>query len=532
MTTQTKTELVISAVDKATATLNQIGAKMEGLIKPAGDLHKALGKLYDATGLGAVKSAVGGLSRSLVGLATSTVGIAGVYSGTIGEIAKFGITAAETADKIGDLSEKYQVHANTLQVYGALVEEDGGTMDDTAAAIGKLKKAMNEATHGGKEQAAAFAGVGISLAELKSMKAEQVLERMAGAFKGSDKDLAKQAVLLELMGKNGQVMMGTMNRGADGIRDKFAQMRADGRLLSDEQLAAGDRFDKVWQRLQGTLDGVKTTLGLRLAEKIRPMFENIQQWTVANRALIESKFDAFLKKLPALLDAGVQMFQGLWGVAQTVGSVFKSLNSVFGPTVTTLMMLGGLLSPVILAAGNLAWAVGGLAVKVGLLAWQFLPALTAGLRLVWGVMMANPIGLIVAAVVGLGVIVYQNWDGIVAYIESAWERIKSVFSVNFFDGIIQLWLESWQMLGNGILGVIRSILPDKLMPEAMRNFNFTFATERAGSLTAAQAASRKTEVGGTLKIQLEGAPAKVTEVTKAGNAMDIDVSSGLYMAGA
>ena len=58
----------------------------------------------------------------------------------------------------------------------------------------------------------------------------------------------------------------------------------------------------------------------------------------------------------------------------------------------------------------------------------------------------------------------------------------------------------------------------------------SFATDRANNLTAAKAASAgKTEVGGTLKIQVEGAGAKVTELTRAGNAMDIDVTAGLAM---
>lgn len=531
MTQQTKTELVISAVDKATATLNRIGTQMESMIKPAGDLHRAFSKLYDATGLGAVKSAVGNLSKSLVGLATSTVGIAGVYSGTMGAIVQFGLAAVESADSVGDLAEKYQVHANTLQVFGELVKEDGGSMEDAASAIGKLKKAMNDATHGGKEQAEAFAGVGISVAQLKNMKVEQVMERMASAFKDSDKDLAKQAVLLELMGKNGQTMMGTFNRGADGIKDKFAQMRADGRLFSDQQLQQADQFDKVWTRLQGTFDGIKTTLGLRLAEKLQPMFENIQKWTVANRDLISSKFDKFLEKLPKIIDLGVELFQGLWQVAQKVGSIFKSLNSILGPTASILLMLAGLMAPVIMAAGGLAWAVGGLVVKLGMMTGLF-PAILTGLRGIWAVMMANPIALLIAAVVGLGIIIYKNWDSIVEYIGGAWDRIKAVFDVNFFDGLIQVYLEAWQALANGILGIIKSILPDKLLPDSVRNFKFTFASDRANNITAAQAAANKTEVGGSLKIQIDGAPAKVTELKQTGKSMDIDVSSGLYMAGA
>ena len=196
------------------------------------------------------------------------------------------------------------------------------------------------------------------------------------------------------------------------------------------------------------------------------------------------------------------------------------------------MMLGGLMAPVILAAGNLAWAVGGLGVKIGMLAWQFLPAVMSAMRVVWAVMLANPIGLIVAAVIGLGYAVYKNWDAIVGYINAAWGRIKAVFDINFFDGLIQVWLEAWQSMFNGIAGLMKTVLPDFLQPDAMRNFKFTFATERANNITAAQAAAGKTEVGGTLKIQIDGAQAKVTEVRKAGQAMDIDVSSGLSMMGA
>jgi hypothetical protein len=533
-TTQTKTEMVISAIDKASTTLNSIGLRMEGLVKPAGDVHKALSKLYDSTGLNKVKSAVGGLTKSMVGLAVGTVGIAGVYSGTVGEIVRFGVEAAEAAHEVADLAEKYQVHGQSIQVFGALVEESGGSMEDAAAAIGKLKKAQQLAIYGGKEQAAAFAGVGISLENLKSMKPEDIMIKMAAAFKGSNKDLAKQAVLLELMGKKGEVMMGTLNRGADGIHQKFAEMNADGRIYSDEQLEDAEKFDKVWKRLHGTIDGVKNMLGLKLAEKIQPLFENIQKWTVANRALIDSKFDAFLEKLPGIIDIGIKMFEGLWGVAVTLTGIFKSMNSVFGPTVTTFLMLSGLLSPIILAAGQLGWAIGLVGAKIAMLTWSFIPAMMAGLQAVWGVMMANPIGLLIAAVVGLGIIIYKNWDNITGYISGAWERIKGVFKVGFFSGIIQIWLEQWQALANGILGIIKTILPDSLMPKSMRDFKFSFATDHANNVTttaAAAAATNKTEVGGTLKIELSGAPAKVTEVKKVGNAMNLDVSSGLYMAG-
>jgi hypothetical protein len=83
----------------------------------------------------------------------------------------------------------------------------------------------------------------------------------------------------------------------------------------------------------------------------------------------------------------------------------------------------------------------------------------------------------------LGVLIYQNFDSIVEYVQVAWDRIKGVFDVNFFDGLIQIWLEGWQALGNGIASILKSILPEKLMPDALKNFQFEFASKRAEAVT-------------------------------------------------
>lgn len=530
---QTKTEIVIAAVDKATATLSQIGARMEALTKPAGDLSKAMGKLYDATGLGGVKKAVGGLKDSILGLGGAMIGIGGLYSGTVGSIVMFGNHAAEAADKVGDLSARYQIHAHTLQVYGGMVEEAGGTTEDAAAAIGKLRKAMNEAIHGGKEQAQAFAGVGISVEQLKKMAPEDVMQRMADAFKGSNKEGEKHAVLLELMGKNGTVFMDVMNQGGDAYRQRLEEMRADGSLLSQEQLKQADDYDKSWRRMQRTLDGVKMALGLKLANALESTVQGIQKWIVANRALIDQKFDAFLKKLPEILEIGKDLLEGLWSVVQNVGGAFKMLNNVLGPTGATLLMVGGLMSPVILAGGQLAFTIGKAAWIIGNFT-GIIPLAMRSLSGLWSVMLANPIGLLVAAVIGLAVIIYKNWDNIVQYVSDAWERIKAVFQVSFFDGLFQVWLEGWQAFGNAILGIVKTITPDFLLPDSIKKFQFTFAADRAKNVTAAQAAqSQRQDIRNTVRLEIdaEGRP-RVKEMRAGSDNTTIDVSSGLYMVGA
>ncbi|MFN4328300.1 MAG: hypothetical protein ACK4FF_05435 [Limnobacter sp.] len=529
-----KTEIVIAAVDKATSTLNQIGGKMESMLKPASDLSKAFGRLYQATGVGGVASALGGLAQSAGGAAVAIVGLGGAYSGALGSLLMFANSSANAVDEIGDLASRYQVAARDIQVFGSLVQEAGGTTEDAAVGIGKLKKAMNEALNGGKEQAQAFAGVGISIASLKSMSADQVMLKIADAFKGSENDLAKQAVLLQLMGKNGTVFMDVMNKGSQAYRDRLAEMAADNALFTEEQLAQADDYDKSWSRMMRTLDAVRISVGVRLASAIEPTVKALQQWVSTNRELIDQKLDSFFQALPGLITDAKEMVVGIYNAMVSLGKVLGAISSVLGSTGTAFAVLAVVLSPVILASGQLILAMGKVLFVVGEVT-RVIPLLTTSFRFLWALMAANPIGLVVAAVAGLAVAMYKNWDKIVAYVDNAWERIKSAFDVGFFDGMIQIWLEQWQGLANGILGLIKSITPDFLMPEAMKNFEFTFATDRAKGLGSAAAAAQaqKQEIKNTIKLEIDaqGRP-KVVDMKNGSDQTTLDVSAGLYMTGA
>lgn len=533
MSQQNKTELIISAVDRASATLTQIGARMSNLVKPASDLKRSLGGLSDASGFTSVVTGIGKIGKSIPAAARAIAGIAGVASGAVGSIALLATSAVDAADRIGDLSAKYQIHSDLIHVYGNLVEEAGGSFEDAAVGMGKLKKAMNEAIHGGKSQAAAFAGIGISVASLRKMSPEQVMEKMADAFKGSDKDLAKQSVLLELMGKNGTVFMDVLNQGSESYRQRLAEMRADGMLFTESQLQQADGYDKSWKRLQRTLAATKESLGLRLANALEPVVKAGQKWMVVNQGLIDQKFDRFLEKLPGILEAAKNMAIGLFSGVEKLMVVFSGLSSVLGSGNVLLLLLTIAVSPAIVAFGGLAVAVFSFVVKLGMVSGA-IPFLISTLSMLWGVMLANPVGLLVAAVAGLAVIVYRNWDGIVQYVSRAWGRIKAVFGVDFFDGLLQLWMESWQTFANGVIGIIRTLMPDSWMPDAMRKFNVTFATERAQNVTAAAAAQTRNnqEVRNTIRLEIDAeGRTKVKELRSGSPATTLDVATGLTMAG-
>lgn len=523
-------QIVISALDKFSDPLLNMSVRLEAFNKQLGKTSQAA----QAWGMFAeqMKPSLDRVNKAWTGVQQGAKVFAG-FTAVVGAagfgLVTFATSAAAAIDTVGDLAARYQVATTSVQVWGGLVEEAGGSMEDAAAGMGKLKKAMNEALTGDKTQGDAFAGIGISVARLKDMKAEDVMLAIADAFKGSTNDLAKQAVLLQLMGKNGTIYMDVMNKGAPAIRDRFREMRADGRLFSDEQIQQADNFDKAWKRATGAFDGLKNTFGLELATALLPIIDATRQWLEANKALLKNKFTTFVEYLPIILDNVVKAATIVWNIFSALATAFKLVSYALGPTATVFGVMLIALAPLIVSVISLGGALYGLGAAA--------------------VVALGPIGLAVAAVgavfVWLASVVYDNWDGIVTYILGAWMRIKSVFDVNFFDGLMQVWLEAWQGLANGILGIIKSIPFVDQIP-GLKDFKFDFADkfavqavaantagQAAEPITAAQAAStQKQQIDNTLRIKIdsEGRP-RVAEMTSSSSQTRLDVSTGLVMAG-
>ncbi len=521
--------IVINATDRVSSVLAGIAGKMEKFNRSMSGFGRLTGLANVGAGLALIQQQMGGVSKNWDQFKTVSRWSAGFMVGVGGAavaLGRLGLSAVDAADKVGDLAERYQISSEMLQVAGELVAESGGSMEDAAVAIGKLKKSMNEAIHGGKEQAAAFAGVGLSLEDLKRMKPEQVMERMADAFQGSEKDMAKQAVLLELMGKNGTVMMAAMNQGGQAWRDKLAEMREDNRIYSREQLATADAFDKAWRRLMGVFKGLKDMLGLDLAEALLPVVHAATQWVKANHKVIKSGFADFLKHLPSLLENVWKVMQGVWVVVEKLAGAFEWLGDKVGMQNAVWLTLGGAIAAPLTLFGLMIAKIGVLAVSLtvslGGAMTTLGPVMAAFGAAMKGTALASVTSLTAAlpalqaglartaALLGkagaVGVAAFAGWE------IGGWLNEKVIN-----PGVQKLSGDKDASLGTWIY--------DKLHPEEGKP---------AGRMTAAQAAQmQRQEIRNQLSIRIdaEGRP-RVTELKSGSPQTELDVSTGLSMVGA
>ncbi len=345
-----------------------------------------------------------------------------------------------------------------------VIAKFAGQSVGAAKVMEQLRRSMNEANAGSRQLRAAFADLGLGVEELQSLAPDEVMLRMADAFKASESAGQKNAALLRIMGEEANFFMSAMNQGGEAYRARMAQMQADGALFSREQIAQADASEKSWLRLMDTLASVGNVLGPKLASALLPLVDILQQWVVANRGLIEQKFDLFLERLPVLLDLCQQF------LTELVRS-FQFSNSEFGRGVSTFIEIIDSVTGLIKAVVSLI---------------EVLPVLAVLLKFVWAVLAENPIAIVILAVTALAMVVYNNFDAIVGYISAAWDRITSVFEIGFFDGLFQLWLEGWQGFGNTIIGLIKAITPDFLLPDSFKNFELTSATDRKKRLDSGE----------------------------------------------
>jgi hypothetical protein len=162
---------------------------------------------------------IGGGFGALSGLlgAGIAVGFAGHF---IDEVSKANVELDHLATKTGISIEK-------LSGLKLLVQEMGGDFDAISTGLVKLEKAQASAASGAGKAFQAFHAVGISLEEVKNLKTEDMLERVADAFEKHNNHALQAAVATALFGKGGAALIPILREQGSALGeniDKAAKM--------------------------------------------------------------------------------------------------------------------------------------------------------------------------------------------------------------------------------------------------------------------------------------------------------------------
>jgi hypothetical protein len=143
-----------------------------------------------------------GVARHFTKLAGAVVGIGAAFLGVRAAVESFNAAVA-MGGQLNDLSARTGETAGNLAILQRAFENAGAGAESVGPTINRLQRAIVEAGQGGKEQAEAFAKLGINLSEIKNLTPTEQLQAIAKALQNVGNDSDRTAIAMQLLGRSG-----------------------------------------------------------------------------------------------------------------------------------------------------------------------------------------------------------------------------------------------------------------------------------------------------------------------------------------
>ena len=200
------------------------------------------------------------IKRSLSGISgVVTAGLTGLAAGlSVGLFSQVIKGALDYAGSLGEVSQQLGVTTKELQTFRFAVQQNGGSVEQADAALGKLSLNMSKALAGSKASAAAFNAVGVSLDDIRNKSKSEIIGQIADQMVKTGGASRNAAAGVAIFGKGFQSIVPVLDKGSGGINELSEAARKLGIVLSDRQIQqADDTADK--------LDALKTVLSAQIA---------------------------------------------------------------------------------------------------------------------------------------------------------------------------------------------------------------------------------------------------------------------------
>ena len=285
--------------------------------------------------------------------------------------------SAEYADDILTMSTQFNMSTDSLQEFqymSELVDVDLGTI---TGSMTKLTKAM-----GADSDAFAKLGINIRNADGSMKSADEVFLEAIDALGQMESGVERDNAAMELFGKSAQDLNPLIEVGSEGIAAYAQEAHDMGAVLDEEALTSLGEMDDSFQRVEQAGTALKNTIGTALAPVVTSLAEGI------------AKLSAWFQNLDPGLQKAIIAFVGIvTAIIPAIAAVvkiiqtFKALSTVFTA----------------ISAGPIALIVAG-----------------------------------IAAVIAIGVLLYEHWDEIKEWAKNLWEGIVETFN-NIKEAISEAW---------------------------------------------------------------------------------------------
>ena len=433
--------VVIKAVDQLTGPLRGIMGKVRTV---TGGIGANLRAMADKGGLpvlaqrfGAVATAAGQLAGkvALVG-----AGVASMATLAGGALLGLGMAYADAAGAVDDLANQTGFARESIQELNYAALQTGVSTEEMTSAIQSFSKNVGLAARGTGRAKDVLEGFGIELknADGSARDTNAVLMDVADKLKRVKDPATQAAAASRLFGGAGVKLLPMLKDGSAGLEKFAARARELGIVVGEQAVKDADEFGDTLLDMQLALTGVRNTIGAAVIPAFTGLIAKLTEIVVKYRPQIEAFAAEFAAKLPARIDQLIGFLGDLNDGIQPVISSIGWLVDTFGGANVALGALGTMIAAILLPP---------------------LISLTSAVYGLGAALLTTPVGWFIgaiAAIAGLAYIIYDSWDGIVAFFNEKWAGVTAAFEDGILNGMMRVWIEynPLNLMLEGLAGLI------------------------------------------------------------------------------
>lgn len=379
------------------------------------------------------KSMATSVRRDARNIAVGATAAAGAIFGIAASTAALGDNVAKTADRIG-------ISVGALQELRYAAERTGVDVGTFDKALEGMQKRLGEAAGGTGTAVDALKALGLSASDLIAMDPDAAFAAIADGMAGIESQAEKTIIANDLFGRSGVALLNTLREGSDGLENLREQARRTGYVLSEEAARDAEVFQDRLLDVQLVMKGLKNTVGAELMPVVSDAMERFSTYVIENREQVERWASTFADRVGAAMPVVVELAGGVGRMMAVTGSAAAAVADLVGGWDNFGVVIAGL------ALGRSILAVGKFAGAVGQLGWALIrlvgagPLVSGAIRMIGSALLANPIGLAVAAIAGGAYLIYKNWDKVGPWFSNLWDGVRRTFGgvVDFVVGVFTL----------------------------------------------------------------------------------------------
>lgn len=509
------TKALSNKLVSAAKRVNRLSVAQKALRKKLGDTRRELkGQGVDTRNLIKAQDALAKKTRMLSRLKSGSQ-----LAGQVGKKAKLGAAiglgalstgsalllsqlkqSANEADKIAKLSNNLKFDSFNLQALRYQGELSGVAEEDIDNAMTRFSKRMGRLKQGGGALSGILNKTDEKFANTLSNVGsnDEALTLMTDYIAGI-KDAQQQSALADAaFGQTGRNMLVMLREGKEGINASREEFKRFGGGVDVSFQSSAEKFNDTLLRISAITKAIKFKVLAPVLElvtgKIQGFLNKFSDGDQAQQTInmLVSQIKRFIRVLKDVFIAIKEMYSIISGIKDFVGG-WKN----FAIIMTTFKLM-----PLITGFGSLITLLSTLAIRQkAVAAWN---AIVTSSQWLWNAALsANPIGLVIAAVVGLvaaGVYLYKNWDTIIAFLSHAWQGFKEHFATIF--PMINMFVEAAKIGANLIGGIWDSLFGDKDVKVNLPDIKKMQANIKTSDITAPPPRVRSTApLGGNVSQQ-------------------------------